>query len=260
MRKENWYLIFVLVLLLCVSVVQAAPVPPWNATCNCTNKSVSYQSGNNTLFSIIPVTSYSWHPSIVVNPAYPSSWSGVTFIGQWIWSNNTVSGTIDDGRFIFKRGFIFNKSCCWLNLTANITVAADDEFNLTVNNMPVASPSNWQYMGQGPGCGQIYPAAQKAYVLYTYLNPSISYLQDGYNVINITAQNHGVPCDPTPNNAGIKYNLTISYQDCCPPNYTPYLGICGSVAPPDSGIENAPAETTPGLTSAPLFPFLPFWK
>lgn len=221
--------------------------PPLITPCNCTNRSVSIQSAPaSTRWTRVPFDG--WRPAFLAVHPNPDTWAGLPISGRWIWANQTADRTSNDGRFIFQRVFSINTLCCWQNLTANFTIAADDEFNLTINNKPVNSPNNWHLIAEGPACGQ-----QNAPTAYTY--DVYPYLHNGINVINISAQNHGVPCDPTPNHAGIIYNLTISYLDCCPPGYA---GDCHT----ESGInsQNVISEIVPDSTQAPYFPFWPFWK
>lgn len=223
------------------------PDPQFIVPCNCTNRTVSIQSGpGSTRWTRVPFDG--WRPAYQAVHPIPDSWATVPVSGRWIWANTTADGTSKDGRFTFQRMFNINTSCCWQNVTANFTIAADDEFNLTINNRPVNSPYNWHSIPEGPVCGQ-----QNMPTAYSY--DVLPYLHNGNNVINIVAQNHGVPCDPTPNNAGIVYNMTISYRDCCPPGYN---GDCN----PGTGTYtmNVINDVIPESTQAPLFSLWPFWK
>jgi outer membrane protein assembly factor BamB len=244
---KNLYAIGNLTVTPTVTTTTTTPDLPFQVPCNCTNENISIKSApSSTRWTRVPFDG--WRPAMPATHPMPDSWAGITIPGTWVWANKTAAGTSNDGRFIFQRVFNINTLCCWQNVTANLTVAADDEFNLTVNNRPVNSPSNWHSIPEGPPCGQ-----QNSPSVYTY--DVLPYLHNGLNVINITAQNHGVPCDPTPDNAGILFNLNISYADCCPPDYA---GDCGNS--PITNSLNVVDGTSEVETSSSWFTFWPFWK
>ncbi|WP_321506870.1 hypothetical protein [uncultured Methanoregula sp.] len=252
--KINLYLISFLVLLAVIAVVP--PVLAYNCACNCTDRNMTIVSDANTSVTSYPATPWSiWYPAVPAN--FPSSnvWGPVTSsmtgspTPRWIWRYNTAVAQPNDGRFVFRRNFSFNNSCCWPVVNATMKISADDTFSFYLNNQLIGSGSSIPTVLSMP-----YTQPWSAPQVYTF---PVS-LHDGFNQINITAQNYGMPFHLTPSNAGVIYRLNISYIDCCPGNgtiFNPalphlYAGFCGNSNLEDSsqaisGISAAPTRVIP---------------
>ncbi len=247
--KKNIYFICFLVVLAVYFVI--TPVMAYNWTCNCTNQSMVVVSDKNTTYTRIPFDG--WHPIFTIPTAQQHPiWSQITMTSgtspaKWIWANNNPGPTYNNGPFIFRRQFGFNNSCCLVNLNATINITADDAFVLRFNDQYIG----WGYMPEGPGCGALNPPNEYSFSIPTNLLHQV-------NEINITAQNHALPCDPTPNHAGVIYRLNITYDNCCP-NWTvfnpssPVTVICGNSLPQD--LPDSTNVVSPLSTPAPLWPF-----
>jgi hypothetical protein len=128
-----------------------------------------------------------------------------------------------------------------------MNITADDAFVLMFNNHYIG----WGYMPESSACGVGQPPTE-----YSYIIPA-SLLQQ-VNEINITAQNHALPCDPTPNNAGVIYRLSIDYVNCCP-NTTvfnpssPTTGICNNL--PLKETTDLDTLAAPAPTPRSIWPF-----
>jgi hypothetical protein len=255
MKKNIYFIYFLIVLAVCFVMM---PVMAYNCTCNCTERNVTYSSAYTptafaTRYSPIPIytTPYIYWPTVAqaIPPSNPD-WTQISAHNSgasWVWPWNTVSSTYYDGPFIFKRNFTFNRTCCWDNIKARINISADDTFYLKFNNNFIGFGSSSQ-----TGACQWSPPQEYSYDISPYL-------QSGYNEINITAQNYGLPCHRTPVNAGVIYRLKISYVDCCE-NYTAYsYGYGCNSNSLQQDLSDSTAATSPVSTPPPLWPLSVFF-